>query len=353
MTLPPDLLLSVRGLTKRFPIRKGLFKRTVGAVHAVNGIDLDIRPGETLGLVGESGSGKTTAGRALIRLVDADAGTARFRSRTLAADGEAAEVDLLTIPAARMKRLRRDIQIVFQDPFSSLNPRLTIGTNIGEPLRAAGVPRRERLDRVAGLLADVGLRPEMIARYPHELSGGQRQRVAIARALALEPQFVVADEPVSALDVSIQAQVLNLLLDLQRRRGLAYLFIAHDLAVVRYMSDRVAVMYLGRIVETAPTDALFADPRHPYTEALIAAAPEPKAGRRSRIVLSGDVGNPVRPPPGCPFHPRCRYAQAVCRTDLPPLREVRPAHAAACHFADTLPLRGIGPGAAFAPAARP
>jgi oligopeptide/dipeptide ABC transporter ATP-binding protein len=336
-TIANKTLLSVRGLAKRFPIYKGLLKRHVGDVHALNGVDFDIAPGETLGLVGESGSGKTTAGRVILRLLAASEGSAHFRSRTLAAAGEPDRVNLLTATKQQMKLLRRDMQIVFQDPFSSLNPRLRVGTNIGEPLRAAGIPRQRRQEKVGELLKDVGLRPELMQRFPHELSGGQRQRVAIARALALEPQFIVADEAVSALDVSIQAQVLNLFVELQRARGLAYLFVAHNLAVVRYVSHRIAVMYLGRIVELADTEALFARPRHPYTEALIDAVPG-TAG--SRAVLQGEAPNPINPPSGCPFHPRCRYAQPVCRTDRPPLRQITPASAAACHFADTLELRG-------------
>jgi oligopeptide/dipeptide ABC transporter ATP-binding protein len=255
----------------------------------------------------------------------------------LKAAGEPEHIDLFTADRSQMKLIRRDLQIVFQDPFSSLNPRLRVGTNVAEPLRAAGVGRQERRDRVAGLLADVGLRAELMRRFPHELSGGQRQRIAIARALALEPQFIVADEAVSALDVSIQAQVLNLFIELQQARGLAYLFVAHNLAVVRYVSHRIAVMYLGRIVELAETDALFARPRHPYTEALIASVP---GGVGAQIVLPGEPPSPVAPPPGCPFHPRCPYAQPVCKTDRPPLRPVTTASAAACHFAETLALRG-------------
>ncbi|MCP8938244.1 ABC transporter ATP-binding protein [Alsobacter sp. SYSU M60028] len=332
------LLLSVRGLAKRFPVHRGLFRRRAGEVHALNGVDLDIAPGETLGLVGESGSGKTTAGRAILRLLEPSEGLAFFRSRTVAQAGGPETVDLFQAPPSQLRLLRRDMQIVFQDPYSSLNPRLRIGTNVAEPLRAAGMSRPSRREMVAQLLDDVGLASSLMERFPHELSGGQRQRVAIARALALQPQFIVADEAVSALDVSIQAQVLNLFLELQRARGLAYLFVAHNLAVVRYVSHRIAVMYLGRIVELADTDALFAQPRHPYTEALIDSVP---GAEGARAVVQGEPPNPIRPPSGCPFHPRCRYAQPVCATERPPLRQITPASAAACHFAETLDLQGV------------
>jgi len=336
MTETASSLLSVRSLAKRFPIRKGLLKRHVGDVHALNGIDLDIAPGETLGLVGESGSGKTTAGRAILRLLEPSEGTAEFASPSLARIGGPDRVDIFKADKRQMKLIRRDLQIVFQDPFSSLNPRLRVGTNIAEPMRAAGVGPTQRKDRVADLLEDVGLGAELMRRFPHELSGGQRQRVAIARALALEPQLIVADEAVSALDVSIQAQVLNLFVDLQRARGLAYLFVAHNLAVVRYVSHRIAVMYLGRIVELAETDALFARPRHPYTEALIASVPGVNGASG---VLQGEPPSPVAPPSGCPFHPRCPYAQPVCSTERPPLRRIAEG-SAACHFAETLELKG-------------
>jgi oligopeptide/dipeptide ABC transporter ATP-binding protein len=338
-TMSRQPLLSVRNLSKDFPVSRGLLRRTSDAVHALNGVDFDILPGETLGLVGESGSGKTTVARTLLRLVEPDAGSALFRSRSLAAAGAPSEIDLFVVGARALKQVRRDIQIVFQDPYSSLNPRHSIAANVGEPLRANRVGNAaERLARVAQLLQDVGLRPDLMRRYPHELSGGQRQRVAIARALALEPDLIVADEPVSALDVSIQAQVMNLLLDLQQKRGLTYLFIAHDLSVVRYMSRRIAVMYLGRIVEMGDANDVFQTPRHPYTEALIESVPEPKPRlRKQRTPLQGDVASPMRIPHGCPFHPRCRYAQDICRTQQPLLREIAPGHVTSCHFAEQMP----------------
>jgi len=332
-------LLSVRNLRKDFPVSSGFLRRTSGAVHALNGVDFDIAAGETLGLVGESGSGKSTVARTLLRLVEADAGSAMFHSRSLAAAGMVSDIDLFTVDSRTLKHVRRDIQIVFQDPYSSLNPRHSIAVNVGEPLRANRICGAvERRARVAQLLEVVGLRSDLMQRYPHELSGGQRQRVAIARALALEPDLIVADEPVSALDVSIQAQVMNLLLDLQQKRGLAYLFIAHDLSVVRYMSRRIAVMYLGRIVEMGEANEVFRKPRHPYTEALIESVPETKPRlHKERILLQGDVASPMRIPPGCPFHPRCRYAQDVCRRELPPLREIARGHIASCHFAEQMP----------------
>jgi peptide/nickel transport system ATP-binding protein len=332
----PQLLLRVSDLKKHFPIVRGVFGRTVGHVRAVDGVSFDLVEGECLGLVGESGSGKTTVGRTLLRAYEPTAGEIRFRI-----NGEM--VDVARAPADRLKALRRHMQMIFQDPYSSLNPRMTVLDIVGEPLLVHGVrSRREREDRVRKLLRQVGLKPHHLRRYPHAFSGGQRQRIGIARALALEPKLVVADEPVSALDVSVQAQVLNLLAELQRRLGLTYLFIAHDLSVVRHISDRVAVMYAGRLVELAEVDALFARPRHPYTEALLSAVPRPDPARRSkRILLTGEVADPSNPPPGCPFHPRCRYVQDRCRSELPDLREAAGGHFARCHFAEELELGGL------------
>jgi peptide/nickel transport system ATP-binding protein len=330
-------VLEVRGLRKLFPIRKGFLRRTVGYVRAVDGVDFSVGPGETLSLVGESGCGKTTTSRCILRALAPTAGEILFRR----ADG--AVVDVARLEKRALRPLRREMQMVFQDPFSSLNPRRTLLDIVAEPLVASGVgSRQERIDRVAELLRLVGLRPEYMRRYPHAFSGGQRQRVGIARALALNPRLVVADEPVSALDVSVQAQILNLLLDLQARLGLSYLLVAHDLSVVKQVSDRVAVMYVGRIVETAETARLFARPRHPYTEALLSAVPKPDPRLRSqRIVLEGEVADPANPPAGCHFHPRCRYALPVCRTETPRLSEVEPGHAVACHRARELALRGV------------
>lgn len=330
------VLLEVRGLKKYFPIQQGVFRKTVGYVRAVDGVDLEIREGETLGLVGESGSGKTTVGRLILRAMDVTEGTIRFRRDGLL-------VDLTHVPRSRLKAYRRDASIIFQDPFSSLDPRMTVLDIVGEPLRIHGVVEGAALrDRVRELLQLVGLRVQHMNRYPYAFSGGQRQRIGIARALALQPRLIVADEPVSALDVSIQAQVLNLLRSLQAQFGLAYLFISHDLAVVSHVSDRVAVMYLGTIVETAPVDSLYATPRHPYTEALLSAIPrvDPDEAKQ-RIILPGDVPNPANPPSGCRFHPRCRYAQEICKREIPALRRITPDHQAACHFAEELRLTGV------------
>jgi len=322
---PADTLLHVRGLERYFEIRRGVFGRAAGHVRAVDGVTFWVRRGETLGLVGESGSGKTTAGRSLLRLIEPTGGEVHF-------DGQ----DVRALDRNGLRRLRRRAQIVFQDPYGSLDPRMTVGDTVGEVLQVHGLARgRNAAMRIAELLTLVGLAPEHADRYPHEFSGGQRQRIGIARALSVEPEFVVCDEPVSALDVSVQAQVLNLLRELQVRLGLAYLFIAHDLGVIRHVSDRIAVMYLGRIVETADGATLVRTPRHPYTKALLAAVPAPrpvpKDGRRS-VVLSGDIPDPAAPPPGCPFHPRCTHPlrDADCARIRPPLAEKAKGHFVAC-----------------------
>ncbi|MFO1397998.1 MAG: oligopeptide/dipeptide ABC transporter ATP-binding protein [Burkholderiales bacterium] len=331
---PP--LLDVRGLKKHFPIRRGLLQKTVGHVAAVDDVTFFVQRGETLSLVGESGCGKTTTARCILRAITPTAGTVLFTN-------EDRTIDVTALPKQALRSLRRQMQMIFQDPFSSLNPRMTLLDIVGEPLLVHGVGTpSERTDRVVELLRLVGLRPEYMRRYPHAFSGGQRQRIGIARALALNPSLVVADEPVSALDVSVQAQILNLLLELQERLGLAYLFVAHDLSVVKHISARVAVMYVGRIVETAPTERLFAAPRHPYTEALLSAVPKPDPRLRSeRIVLQGDVADPANTPPGCHFHPRCRYAQDVCREKTPLQEEIAPGHFVRCHRAAELTLHGV------------
>ena len=334
MTAPP--LLEVRRLQKFFPISKGFLQRVVGQVRAVDGVDFAINEGETLGLVGESGCGKTTASRCILRAVDPTGGQILYRSR----DGKI--VDLAPMTRRQLAPFRAEIQMIFQDPFGSLNPRMTLFDNVGEPLLVGGMTnRQERTDRVAELLRLVGLRPEFMHRFPHAFSGGQRQRIGIARALSTNPRLVVADEPVSALDVSVQAQVLNLLLELQDRLKLTFLFVAHDLSVVRHISDRVAVMYVGQLVEVAPTAALFSRPRHPYTAALMRAVPVPDPRvPAGDAILKGDVPSPANPPSGCYFHPRCRFAETRCTTETPALREVAPGHFARCHFADQLTLAG-------------
>jgi oligopeptide/dipeptide ABC transporter ATP-binding protein len=316
-------LLRVHGVRKYFPVGGGLFGRG-SFVRAVEDVDLDVRAGETVALVGESGCGKSTLGRLILRLIEADAGDIEFEGKNVRA-----------LDRRALRAMRRRIQIIFQDPYASLNPRMTVGEAIGEGLRIHRLAHGEkRRQRVAELLEIVGMRADHAGRYPHEFSGGQRQRIGIARALALEPHLIVADEPVSSLDVSIQAQILNLLLDLQKRFGIAYLFISHDLRVVRHLSDRVAVMYLGRIVERAAAEELYRQPEHPYTQALLSAVPipDPLAGRQ-RIVLSGDVPSPIAPPPGCSFHPRCPVAVERCSSERPELREVHPQHHSACHLA--------------------
>jgi oligopeptide/dipeptide ABC transporter ATP-binding protein len=330
-----NLILEVDDLKQYFPIKRGLLKHTVGYIKAVDGVSFKVHEGETVGLVGESGSGKTTTGRCIIRLYDPTSGSIRFH-----VDNQVHEIAQL--PKNELKPIRRDIQMLFQDPNSSLNARLRVGEIIAEPLEIHNIgSRRSRLAKVEQILVQVGLSSDMINRYPHQLSGGQRQRVGVARALSLEPRLIICDEPVSALDVSVQAQVLNLLADLQRDLNLTYIFIAHDLSVVEYISDRIMVMYLGRIVESAQTGKIFNRPTHPYTEALLSAIPKrTRHGHRKRGVLYGDIPSPVNPPSGCVFHTRCKYVAARCKTEIPPLRALAsdPDTEVACHFADELEL---------------
>ena len=319
-----DTLIEVQSLKKYFPIRKGVLQREVDRVHAVDDVTLAVRKGETIGLVGESGCGKSTLGRCIVRLLEPTAGEVVFEGRSIGKLG-----------ARALRPLRREMQMVFQDPYASLNPRKRVGQIIGDPLRLHGLASGPQLRReVQELMDRVGLQPEHYNRYPHEFSGGQRQRIGIARALALRPKLIIADEPVSALDVSIQAQVINLLDDLQDDLKLTYVFIAHDLGVVRHVSDRIAVMYLGKIVEVSPAEELYQRPIHPYSEALLSAVPVPDpdlSAKRERIVLEGDVPSPISPPSGCRFHPRCRYATEICSVEEPPLIEHGPGHLAACH----------------------
>ncbi len=340
MTHNNEALLEVKGLKMHFPIKRGFLQRVVGYVRAVDGVDFSVYPGETVALVGESGCGKTTTGRCIVRAYEPTAGEVLYRDRA----GQM--VDLVKLTNKELKPYRRELRMIFQDPHSSLNPRMTVLDIVGAPMKVHKVAEGKELeDRVAALLRRVGLRPEYMRRYPHAFSGGQRQRIGIARALALDPRLLVADEAVSALDVSVQAQILNLLQDLQAEFDLTYIFIAHDLSVVEYIADRVAVMYVGKLVELATAEELYGNPQHPYTEALLSAVPKPDPRlrrRKKRIVLEGDVADPANPPSGCYFHPRCPYSDGKrCVHEEPLLREITPGHYAACHYSEKLDLRGV------------
>lgn len=332
-----EILLEVKNLKKYFPITRGVFRRVVGYVKAVDRVDLFIRQGKTLGLVGESGCGKTTLGRSILRLIEPTDGEVWFKT------DKGKKLDITKLEDREIKSLRREMRMIFQDPYGSLNPRMTVMDIVGEPLIIHKVAQGKEIeDRVRTLLKIVGLNPRYMRRYPHEFSGGQRQRIGIARALALNPRLVIADEPVSALDVSVQAQVINLLEDLQVQFNLTYLFIAHDLSVVYHISNRIAVMYVGKIMEVGEAEEVYQGPRHPYTEALISAVPviDPDV-KPERILLQGDVPNPANSPPGCTFHPRCRYAKKICSQEEPPLEDIGDEHYVACHFADDFSLKGI------------
>lgn len=331
-------ILEVKNLKQHFPIRHGLLQRVVGHIRAVDGVNFSLEQNEILGLVGESGCGKTTVARTILRLYDPTAGEVWFKRE----DGT--RVDVAQVDKKTMKELRREMRMIFQDPFSSLNPRFTVKDIIGEPLTIHGILKGRALeDRVAQLMKAVGLDPNYMRRYPHEFSGGQRQRIGLARTLALSPRLIIADEPVSALDVSVQAQVLNLLQELQEELDLTLMFIAHDLSVVEHICDRISVMYVGKIVETAESETLLRHPLHPYTEALVSAVPPADPDIKvERIILEGDVPSPTNPPSGCVFHPRCKYAKDICKEEVPTLEEVEPGHYASCHFAKELHLHGVG-----------
>ncbi|GGD89177.1 ABC transporter ATP-binding protein [Paenibacillus nasutitermitis] len=332
-----EQILEVKAMKKYFPITKGFFQRTVGYVKAVDDVSIHIGPGETLGLVGESGCGKTSLGRCILRAIEPTSGETKFRQH----DGTM--VDITRLDSKSLRAIRRDMQLIFQDPYSSLNPRMTVLNIVGEPLVCNNLASGDALkERVRELMELVGLNSRHMERYPHAFSGGQRQRIGIARALATNPKFIVCDEAVSALDVSVQAQIINLLQDLQAKLNLSYLFISHDLGVIQHISNRVGVMYVGKMVETATTKELFNRPMHPYTEALLSAKPIPDPRKKSnRIILAGEVANPANPPSGCYFHPRCPYAQDVCKKESPPMVKVEEGHYAACHFAGELSLRGV------------
>jgi peptide/nickel transport system ATP-binding protein len=338
LQLDLDLQLSVRGLKMYFPISHGFMNRAVGQVKATDDVSFDVFRGETLGLVGESGCGKTTVGRCIMRAYNPTAGQIVYHNAA------GVSVNLAAMGKSELKPYRRELRMIFQDPYASLNPRKNVLNIVGQPLKIHGIASGKELeDRVAVLLKRVGLQPEYMRRYPHAFSGGQRQRIGIARALSLAPRVVICDEPVSALDVSVQAQILNLMQDLQAELGLTYVFISHDLSVVEYIADRVAVMYVGKLVEVAATEDLFARPMHPYTEALLSAIPKPDPRLRAkRILLEGEVADPANPPGGCYFHPRCRCARSICGSEMPALREIAPGHTVACHLAEELSLQGAG-----------